>query len=245
MSYKLVNEKTLELNITHEGMSRIGIGVIGFIQNQESKIGADVLFPCGKPFIIQYKSPKKGVDNSSASFQINNNMWRNQHRALDAISRSGLCEAFYAFPLVISNNFLIANFGNLLNFTCMVDAQKLTGKLNWIDKTHIVDIQKGCGFSVRSENIVTGEGFSAKDFFQHKAEEIKNQVRDERKISKYIGNLIERMEQTVKQAGIIGQSEHTITLIETDIDHKLYGYLQLPVCIRGLKESSKEKVLLT
>jgi hypothetical protein len=127
--------KRLELNITHEGMIRAGIGVIGFTQQQESKIGSDVLYPCTKPFIVQFKAAKGGVDNSSATFYVNNNKRMNQHRALDAISNSGLCEAYYAFPLIVSNAFLATNFGNLLGFTVMVKAQKLTGTLNWIDVT--------------------------------------------------------------------------------------------------------------
>jgi hypothetical protein len=242
MLYKLVNEKTLELNITHEGMSSVGIGVIGFSQDQESEIGADVLYPCNKPFIIQYKAAKKGSDNKSATFYINNNKWRNQHQALDAISRSGVCEAYYAFPLVVTGSFLTSNFGNLLNFTCMVAAQKLTGKLNWIGKTHIVEIQKGCKFTVRSEGTMSGEGFSAKEFFK-KAKEGESRTTNERNMSEYIRDLLEHIDYAVKKAKIVGQSEHTITLIGIDISEKHLGYLQLPIRVQGLKEEPREKVI--
>jgi len=89
----LVNEKTLELNITHEGLANVDIGVIGFTQQQESRIGADVFYPCARPFIIQFKAAKEGIDNSSATFYVNNNKRMNQHRALDAIATRALKRA--------------------------------------------------------------------------------------------------------------------------------------------------------
>ena len=243
MSHRLVNEKTLELNITHEGMVRARIGVIGFTQQQESHIGADVLYPCNRPFIIQFKAAKRGIDNLAATFQINNNKWRNQHRALAAIANSGVCEAYYAFPLVVSYKFLTTNFGSLLNFTLMVEAQKLTGTLNWANITHNVDIQNNGRFTVRSEGTVTGEGFSAKKFFEKIAKESEKQSNKEKRMSEYIHDLIEHMERTVKEAGVVGQSEHTITLIGTDIDGEHLGYLQLPIRIRGLEKGSKERFI--
>jgi len=241
MPHRLVNEKTLELNITHEGMVSAGIGVIGFSQQQESVTGADVLYPCTSPFIIQFKAAKKGVDNSLATFQVNNNKWKNQHRALDAIANSGVCDAYYAFPLVVSDVFLTTNFGKLLNFTLMVDAKNLTGALNWTGVTHNVEIQSNGQFTVRSEGTVTGEGFSARKFFEQKAKEREQQRNKEKRMSEYIRNLIEQMEHAVKEAEVVGQSEHTITLIGTDIDGEHLGYLQLPVRIRGLRKESKEK----
>jgi hypothetical protein len=238
----LVNEKTLELNITHEGLTNVGIGVIGLTQQQESRIGADVFYPCARPFVIQFKAAKEGIDNSSATFYVNNNKLRNQHRALDAIARSGVCEAYYAFPLVVSDVFLATNFGSLLDFTVMVDAQRLTGTLNWFDKTHRVEIQANGRFEVSSEGKVTGEGFSAKQFFEKKAKERQKQLEENRRMSEYINGLVEQMEQVVKEAKIVGQSEHTITFIGTGRDEKHQGYLQLPVLIRGLEKKPREKV---
>jgi hypothetical protein len=237
----LVNEKTLELNITHEGLANVGIGVIGFTQQQESRIGADVFYPCARPFIIQFKAAKEGIDNSSATFYVNNNKRMNQHRALDAIARSGVCEAYYAFPLIVSDVFLTTNFGSLLDFTVMVDAQRLTGTLNWFDETHSVEVQANGRFEVSSEGRVTGEGFSAKQFFEKKAKEREKQLNKEKRMSEYINDLIEQMEHVVKEAQIVGQSEHTITFIGTDKDRKHLGYLQLPVLIRGLEKKSREK----
>lgn len=243
LQHRLVNEKTLELNITHEGMVSAKIGVVGFTQQQESVTGADVLYPCTKPFVIQFKAAKGGVDNSSATFYVNNNKRLNQHRALDAIASSGVCEAYYAFPLIVSDLFLTTNFGSLLGFTVIVEAQKLTGALNWISETHNVEVQANGQFTVSSEEKVAGRGFFAKEFFQNKSKERKNNQGNGRRIAEYLPSLIESMEHAVKEAGIVGQSEHTITVVGTDIDGEHLGYLQLPVRIRGLKKEPEEKVM--
>lgn len=241
MPRRFVNEKTLELNITHEGMVSVGIGVVGFTQQQESKVGADVLYPCIDPFIIQFKAAKNGTDNSLATFHVNNNKKMNQHRALDAIAKSGVCQAYYAFPLVVSDPFLATKFGSLLDYTIMIDAQKLTGTLNWVDTTHSVTVQSNGQFKVESDGTVTGEGFSARGFFEKKAKERKRQLNKEKRLSEYIGNLIEQMENAVKEAQIAGQSEHTATLIGTDIKEEHLGYLQLPIRVRGLREKSRNR----
>ena len=236
MSSRLVNEKTLELNITHEGMTLARVGVFGFTQEQESIIGADVLFPCGKPFIIQFKATKVGTDNHSAIFHINNNKKKNQHRALDAIAKSGCCDAYYAFPLIVTDAFLTSNFGKLLSFTCMEYAQKMTGNLNWIGQTHEVEVRNCCCYTVRSENRVKGDGFSAREFFEKKLKERRNKASEDIGMSDYVKDLITTMEHTVKEAGIVGQSEHTVTVIGTDSVKKRLEYLQLPIRIKGLQE---------
>jgi hypothetical protein len=233
---KLVNEKTLELNITHEGLSSVGIGVVGFTQQQESRIGADVFFPGVRPFVIQYKAAKEGFDNSAATFQVNNNKRMNQHRALDAIARSGLCEAYYSFPLIVSNSFLASNFGRLLDFTIMVDAQRLTGSLNWHRETHSVEVQANGLFVVNSEGKVTGKGFSAKQFFERKANEKEQQPYKGENLADYMNTVIEKIEHVVREAEILGHSEHTITFIGTDKERKRLGYLQLPILIHGLEK---------
>jgi hypothetical protein len=46
-----------------------------------------------------------------------------------------------------------------------------------------------------------------------------------------------------KKAGIVGQSEHTITLIGTDANEEHLEYLHLPIRIRGLGEEPREKVI--
>ena len=246
MPGRLVNEKTLELNITHEGMSSAGIGVFGFTQQQESRIGADVLFPYSRPFILQFKAAKSGLDGIWARFRVNNNKKKNQHQALDAIARSGLCDAYYAFPLIMSDAFLTSNFGDLLNFTCMVDASRLTGNLNWINQTHAVIVRQNCDFTVSSSEVVEGEGISAKQFFDGTHEERESRINEDTKLSDFVRNLIERLDQTVKKARVYGQSEHTLIVIGIDIRKQQLGYLQLPVRIKGLQEESeKEKTVFT
>jgi len=233
---RLVNEKTLELNITHEGMARAGVGVLGFTQKQESRVGADVLFPFGTPFILQYKAAKSGVDRSKARFRVNNNKKKNQHRVLDVIARSGLCDAYYAFPLIISDTFLTANFGSLLNFTCIIDASRLTGNLNWINQAHSVVIKQDCGFTVKSQKKVQGEGFSAGQFFDGISDREKERISEDTKLSDFVKDLIERLDDVVQKSEIYGQSEHTLVVTGTDIHRSRLGYLQLPVRIKGLKE---------
>lgn len=246
MPGRLVNEKTLELNITHEGMSSAGIGVFGFTQKQESRVGADVLFPFSKPLILQFKAAKSGVDGSWARFRVNNNKKKNQHRVLDVIARSGLCDARYAFPLIVSDAFLTSNFGNLLNFTCMIDASRLTRNLNWINQAHTVTVRQHCGFTVKSPEEVKGEGISAKQFFDRIRKEGERKPDEEIKLSDFIKKLIKRLDQTVQESGIYGQSEHTLVVIGIDSSTQRLGYLQLPVRIKGLQEDSEdERILFT
>jgi len=246
MPGRLVNEKTLELNITHEGMANLGIGgVFGFTQKQESRIGADVLFPYGKPFIIQFKAAREGADNSWAKFRVNNNKRKNQHRVLDVIARSGLCDAHYAFPLIVSDAFLASNFGSLLNFTCMIDASRLTRNLNWINQAHSVIVQQNCSFTVRSSKEVKGKGVSANQFFKQ-IKERERKPDEETKLSDFVRDLVKRLDQTVQESEIHGQSEHTIVVIGTDSSTQRLGYLQLPIRIKGLQEKpKKEKISFT
>lgn len=246
MPRRLVNEKTLELNITHEGMASARIGVFGFTQEQESRIGADVLFPFRKPLILQFKAAKSGRDGGWARFRVNNNKWKNQHQVLDVIARSGLCDARYAFPLIMSDAFLTSNFGNLLNFTCMIDASRLTGNLNWVNQAHSIVVQQNCSFTVTSSKKVEGEGISAKQFFDRIGEEEERKPDEETKLSDFVRKLIKRLDQTVQESGILGQSEHTLVIIGIDSSTQRLGYLQLPVRIKGLQEEfRKEKILFT
>ena len=235
MKGKLVNEKTLELNITHEGLDIAGFGAFGFTQHQESKIGGDVLFAFPTPFILQYKAAKSGLDGTRARFRINNNKRKNQHQALDAIAKSGICGAFYMFPLIISNNFLTTNFNNLLNFTCMIDASLLTGNLNWVNQAHSVIVDQNCQFIVKSEGKVEGEGFPAKSFFKGLIERYRTEIREEHP-SDYIRDLIGRLNEVVKEAQVYGESEHTLLILGSDVRRKQMGYIQLPIRIQGLKE---------
>jgi len=239
---RLANEKTLELNITHELMTGTVTGSIGFTQNQESLTGADVLFPCCKPIVLQFKATKSGRDGLWAKFSINNNKWKNQHQVLDAIDKSGLCRAFYVFPLVVSDSFLTSNLGRLLNVTCAVDASMLTGNLNWQKQEHSVIMHNNYNFTVRSPEEFDGEGFPARKLLEFFGEgEFK--PNEALPVSKFIKQLVRRLDRTVQDAEIFGNSEHTIIVKASDVKRRKIGYLQLPVIIKGKEERfRKEKV---
>lgn len=240
MPNRLVNEKTLELNITHEGMLNAGVGgVFGFTQQQESRIGADVFFPLARPLILQFKAARRGVDGAWARFQVNNNEGRNQHRALDGLARSGLVDARYAFPLIVGDAFLTSHFGSLMNFTCLIEATRLTGNLNWIGQTHTVEVQNNCGFTVRSVGEVKGEGVSAKQFFDNMLKK-KEEEPGEKNLSEFVKDLIKKMDDVVQKSKIYGQSEHTLIIVGTDGDEKHHGYLQLPIRVKGLRLTKEE-----
>jgi len=66
MAGRLVNEKNLELNITHEGMSIAGVGAFGFTQRQESRIGADVFFP----FKVWIQRPRQDRDKWTSWLEV-------------------------------------------------------------------------------------------------------------------------------------------------------------------------------
>jgi len=242
MSGGLVNEKTLELNITHEGMSALQIGAFGFTQQQELLAGADVFFPCARPLIIQFKAAKSGVDNSKATFYLNNNIHKNQHLTLSRIGASGLCDAVYAFPLIVTHAFLTSNFGSLLNYTQMVHADQLTGNLNWHDQAHSVKVLQNGGFNVRSSGTVKGYCFPAKQFFEKLAKEAREKPADKDEIfPEYVKRLTTRLDDTVKEAGIIGNSEHTLMILGKNRSGTRLGYIQLYLRIEGLRKEDKEK----
>ena len=107
----LVNEKTLELNITHEIMDRLGVRIFGLTPNfDEPLIGADIEYfsPLETKYIIQFKAAKKGVDGQLGWFNINSNPKRDQHEILDMIAKSGIVKARYLFPIVVTDGFLRA-----------------------------------------------------------------------------------------------------------------------------------------
>jgi|GEM_PF-1979950 len=243
----LVNEKTLELNITHEGMSAANIGAFGFTQQQELLTGGDVFFPCARPLIIQFKAAKSGIDNSIAKFYINNNTNRNQHLTLSSISIGGLCDAVYAFPLIVSHSFLTSNFGRFLNFTHMVDASQLTGNLNWHNQTHSVEVFQNGRFVVRSREQIDGYCFSAGKFFEKLAKEAREKkilFGKEENFPDYVKKLTRNLDDSVREAGIVGNSEHTLLILGKNRSGR-YGYVQLYLRIKGRKKEEKEKVLFS
>jgi len=245
MTGGLVNEKTLELDITHESMSAVQIGAFGFTQQQESLTGGDVFFPCARPLIIQFKAAKSGIDNSIAKFCINNNVHKNQHLTLSRIGASGLCDTVYAFPLIVTHSFLTSVFGRFLDFTQMVHAHQLTGNLNWHNETHSVEVLQSGRFMVRSRGTVEGYCFPARKFFEKLAREAREEQRQadrEENFPEYVKGLTRNLDDTVKEAGIVGNSEHTLLILGKNRSGTRLGYIQLYLRIKGRKKEEKEEV---
>ncbi len=71
-----VNEKTLELNITHELMTALNATAVGFTQSEEYWNGADVKLysPLRYVLILQYKASKSGSDRGQCSFLLNSSL---------------------------------------------------------------------------------------------------------------------------------------------------------------------------
>jgi hypothetical protein len=231
----LVNEKTLELNISHELMNILGVQFYGTTQHVEKMTGVDVLYclPFRNPVVIQYKCAKKGIDGQHCFFKINNNKAKNQHILLDILSKSGQFDAFYYFPMVRTDRFLISNFGNLLSHTFRIDPKNLTGSLSWNNQTHDVEVwNNSC--------IVHSEDYSGKGY--EKFEDIyklKNKLQEEKPIETNLGNYIYKMKDLMNKIAseynIYRESEHTFIFFFKNIKNDSIGYIQIPLRIVGKK----------
>ena len=166
MVRRLVNEKTLELNITYELMDILGFQIFGLTQQEEAEFGGDTTFYplSGNPLLIQYKRTRKGIDGINGTFTINNNKRKNQHLILDMISRSGMVDTYYFFPLVLSNNFLTSNFGRLLDHTMIIEASDVTGNLNWRNTSHKIEVHNNGTFTVFSNEYKGESGMNKTNF---------------------------------------------------------------------------------
>jgi len=237
----LVNEKSLEINITSELMSSLGAGAIGLTHRQESELGADVYLPIGRPLLLQYKKAYRGKDFMEATFHINNNGNRTQHRTLDVLSRSGSCNAFYVFPLIIHNQQFVQSFGILSNASVYVTPSQITDSVvnrphDWMDKIHSVTANTSMGFTVRSLE-GEGKGISRMEML----EEIKlhlNSAKESRgeTLTRHIERKIQEMENVVREALIPYRSEHTLTLFLESIRNRALHYVSLPVQLRGTEK---------
>jgi len=217
---RLANEKSLELNITHELMFDLGVGAIGFTQLMESIIGGDVFMLCTDPFILQFKVSKSGVNGQSATFEINNNSNRTQHLALDAISRSGICGAKYAFPLIETDTFFVQNLGALLPQTILVDGHKITDSVS-------------PSFRVRSVE-GKGKGITGDEFLSDLKKRMEAQPRDQPKLdSQFINNTIESLESIVRKAEVMGGTEHSISFLARGLKSRVLLYMTFPIQLRG------------
>jgi hypothetical protein len=134
-------------------------------------------------------------------------------------------------PLVSSNNFLTSNFGHLLNFSQAVDADLLTGNLNW-NICHWVEMHQDSTFQVHSDSCFNGRGFPAKELIEH-FNSSNFYVESTEPMSKYILRLIEKMESAVRKAEIFGKSEHTLYIKATNEDKTKFGIISLPILINS------------
>lgn len=237
MARRLVNEKTLELNITHELMNLIGIQIYGLTQQEESMHGGDVIFyPIqGNPIMIQYKATRKGVDGVEGTFKLNNNKRKNQHETLDMISRSQMIDTYYFLPLVITDPFLINNFGHLLSVTEIFEASQFTGQLNWKNTEHKVEIDNNGNFTVHSADYSgtskEKEGLLSK---------IKMKIHDSKTVEKefhvYVQDIVEKIEKQMKKELIVGQCEHTFVFFGKNDETNEVNYFQMPIRLQGLSK---------
>ena len=181
------------------------------------------------------------IDGVKGRFHINNNTDKTQHLMLHFWDISGLLRAFYVFPLIITDNFLTSNFGNLLSNTQAVDASLITTsnnlRINDWNRAHRLIIEHNCNFDVYSEKF-EGKGFPAKELVDY-IKKSKFSIESDQPISKYIPVLLKKMKSVVLQAGIRGSSEHTIYIMATNIRRSKVGILALPVLIKTSPESDR------
>lgn len=233
MVRRLVNEKTLELNITHELMNLIGVQAYGLTQQEEAMFGGDVTFYpiSGNPILIQYKATRKGNDGSNGIFNLNNNKRKNQHILLDMIERSSMIDTYYFLPLIINDNFLINNFGNLLNYTEIYLPSQFTGNLNWINKEHKVDIDNAGNYTVHSEKF-SGYGEKKEELIGKIKTKIHRSSVIKKDYSEYIEDIIMTLEEQIKEEKIQGQCEHTFIFLGKNENNDI-RYFQMPIRLRG------------
>jgi DNA-binding transcriptional MerR regulator len=130
----MISEKSLELNVSENIINRIrnlkGIYsrafLYGFTSKQESVHGPDLSIKIPLPlkskflFALQYKAPRKKLNNKYI-FKINNNRKYNQHiRLLITSLFFNDNSVYYAFPLFINTDELSQHSPNFLSRTYFV-----------------------------------------------------------------------------------------------------------------------------
>jgi len=127
---RIANERTLELNITHQLLSLYsGSFAVGATQEFESKTGVDsgIRTTPYRAILFQYKAsnPRKGTDGVEAHFLINNNKRKDQHVKLHRLAERFRNAAFYGFPLVVSDPYFQANASSLIPVTVFIGVDRL------------------------------------------------------------------------------------------------------------------------
>ena len=117
---KLLNEKSLELNISHELLNLFTSSYsVGVTLQDETNIGVDSWLKTPYlAFFFQYKAPYRGVDGKTAFFRINSNRPHyDQHVTLKHFANFFPNAVFYVFPLAITDNYFRQVAGNLTSVT--------------------------------------------------------------------------------------------------------------------------------
>jgi len=167
---RLANEKTLELNITHQLLVNYRKSfAIGTTLGEEGRIGTDSTIRTPfRAIMFQYKAsnPSKGSDGADAFFSINNNYpKRDQHVKLHKLSRSlGSACVFYAFPLVITDGYFQSNASNLIPSTVFVDVSTMPQFHKGIP--HRIKVLSNGTYQIFSD-VYEGRGISGEDFVKN------------------------------------------------------------------------------
>jgi hypothetical protein len=242
----MVNEKTLELNITHELMSSLNANVLAPSTRAERRFPADVALLTNTPMIIQYKAPKRGIDGQAATFEINNNTRNTQHRSLDALSRiPNPWTIRYGFPLVVTNGYLIDSLGSLSRDTQWLSPSQITDSVQniqnpgvrnrWLRQPHEINVNSGGGFAVFSSNKGEGKASPTESLVQ----EVSRKIRESQPVSspevtleKQVEQTIDRMEEVLTEHDLGSRTEHTINFFARNQRTGQLSYVQF---VRQLK----------
>ena len=254
----LVNEKSLELNITHELMSDMNALAVGFSQGQEKVIGGDVSLspvgsPVGKPLILQFKRPEgEGFPPTIGVFRINTNRTTThpptQHKALDELSRhTDLCDVYYVFPLVFRNREFVRSFGRLSDQSVYVPPCNLTDCVsvrsrNWMNEPHKVTVgpPPTSAIQIRSSEVGECHGLSKRELLKKLSSETdreKDQTPEGNSdlLTEHIEGTLKKMEQVLTKAEVVYSTEHTVNFFLRSKRKSLH-YVPLTVRLKGRKE---------
>jgi hypothetical protein len=228
-----VNEKTLELNITHELMTALNATAVGFTQSEEYWNGADVKLysPLGYVLILQYKASKSGSDRRQCSFLLNSNKNNNQHLSLHMLAQSNLMDVKYCFPIIRTNQFLANNQGSLLTYSPRIDPILITGNKNW-NISHSITVDVIGTFTVHSEDDYNGEFKNNLNDVKIIKEKLQGLKPLEETMSVFIENILNESETYLYKSNLKGSVEHNFIFFSKN-DKGNIGYFQLTARLKG------------
>lgn len=177
---RLANERTLELNITHELLNYYQLlyfrrhrhtsnsiyATSPTIQEENNAGGYDVALRL--PYAVlfyQFKAAKanRGTDGKEAHFVINNNSDRDQHEKLNVLASKNY-PVFYAFPIIITDNFFMSNVGQLRQFTQFIRVRSFPAYSD--SKPHRVEVFSNGNFNSFSRKHEGVDGIGVTQFIE-------------------------------------------------------------------------------